>query len=688
MSVEHQSSVQSSVHPSSTHQVVATSVATSQADIAANSMIVGHHALSPRASGVQQASDDNTQSAFAEELTEHLAEEFAVHEQELLYAVVQSLPDGIIACRAVRQSHAVSRTSPHAASIRVGAQDNRIDDFYIVFANPAAVELSKHHLSSLAQRLLFAEFPTMRHDGTAERLINVALTGIAFTAERFFVETRKWLRIVAAPFDDGILLTLSEVASEQPNRTQAVHHLSIPEQATDSTSKDDALTHDTAHAPHSTHYTTLRTTSTLPLQQLRKRFEAIFNVAFQFTYLVSTDGILLEINNTALTFAGVEASEVLGLPFVSFYWWGDDSARTKLSAALYRASGGEFVRYTTEFVNFEGNNIAVDFSLKPIFSASGDIDFVVAEGRDISAIKRVESERDKERELADSLQKLNMLKNEFVSSVSHELRTPLASIIGFAQTLLRDPNVSPATSQKFLNIILEDGRRLSRLVEDLLDLSRIESGKIQLSPVLVNIVELVNYAVRLAETQAATKSITLHVSKPPAAPHSQSNSDELLLLLDRDRMTQVLVNLLDNAIKFTPEGGKVSVAVSDDNVVAGMPSSHELPLHDTPHASVHATAHSIRYRSAVRISISDTGIGIPEQELPHVFEKFYRVKQEHKEIRGTGLGLAIAQQIVELHGGTITAESTLHKGSTFTIVLPNNTESALLPYGSISNKLS
>jgi two-component system, OmpR family, phosphate regulon sensor histidine kinase PhoR len=292
------------------------------------------------------------------------------------------------------------------------------------------------------------------------------------------------------------------------------------------------------------------------------------------------------------------------------------------------------MRFTTEFVHLEGS-VTLDFSLKPIFNQLGDIDFVVAEGRDISAVKKIESERDKERELADSLQKLNQLKNEFLSSFSQELRTPLASIICFAQTLLRDRTMPESTAQKFLNIILDDGRRLSRLVEDLLDLSRIESGRLSLAPAEANIVEVVDYAVHLAGAEASAKSITLDVVRP---------AEPILVQFDRDRMTQVFVNLMDNAVKFTPEGGSVHVGFEVKSLTDALQTVH--------------------------VSVRDTGIGIAADDLPLLFQKFYRVKQSGKEIRGTGLGLAIAQQIAELHNGKITIDSDLGVGSTFTVILP------------------
>jgi PAS domain S-box-containing protein len=384
--------------------------------------------------------------------------------------------------------------------------------------------------------------------------------------------------------------------------------------------------------------TTDRTPSEVSLSEtdLRKRFQAIFHNTFQFMFLVSVDGLILEMNQAATNITGIPAKEVIGQAFWLLDCWLDDAARNKLQTSIFRASGGEFVRYTSEIRNLEGASAVIDFSIKPIFNEIGDIDFFVAEGRDITSIKRMEFERDRERQYADTLQKLNELKNEFVSQVSHELRTPLASIIGFAQTLLRSPTIQPEKAQQFLTIILDDGRRLERLVEDLLDISRIESGKTNLLKQTLDVNGVLDYAQHIIASEAASKHITLE---------HDYESDARMLDFDHDRMTQVFVNLLANAVKFTPQNGHVHVSTR----LAGSEETELL------------------------VAVRDTGVGIPAADLPRLFEKFFRAKQrdtDGKEIRGTGLGLAIAKQIIELHGGRMTVESTFGEGSTFTVALP------------------
>lgn len=239
-------------------------------------------------------------------------------------------------------------------------------------------------------------------------------------------------------------------------------------------------------------------------------------------------------------------------------------------------------------------------------------------------------ERDREKEHVRELEALNQMKSEFVSSVSHELRTPLASIIGFAQTILLDSELSTDLQREFLQIILEEGKRLSKLINDLLDLARIESGRAIMEKGTYNLVPIIERAVQSIAMQADAKSIAINVGlyKP-----------QMIANFDEDRMSQILINLLSNAVKFTPHGGVITVTAD---------------LTET---------------EAI-ISVQDTGMGIPAEALPHLFEKFFRVHRPGLEIRGTGLGLAIVKQLIDMHGGTITVESHLEQGSTFTIHFP------------------
>lgn len=239
-------------------------------------------------------------------------------------------------------------------------------------------------------------------------------------------------------------------------------------------------------------------------------------------------------------------------------------------------------------------------------------------------------ERDHEKEHVAILEELNLMKSEFVSSVSHELRTPLASIIGFAQTILIDPELPSGMQQEFLQIILEEGKRLAKLINDLLDLARIENGRVILENVEADVVPLVQKAAQSIILQADAKSIAVSTS---------FDEDSIVAVFDIDRMMQVMINLLSNAVKFTPDGGKVEVRARVEG-------------------------------GDVVIDVADTGLGIPADDIPRLFEKFFRVHRPGLDIRGTGLGLAIARHAVELQRGTLTVQSEENNGSIFTIRFP------------------
>lgn len=239
---------------------------------------------------------------------------------------------------------------------------------------------------------------------------------------------------------------------------------------------------------------------------------------------------------------------------------------------------------------------------------------VVAVFHDISNIKRLEK-----------------IRRDFVANVSHELRTPVTVIKGYAETLLSGALASdPERAVRFVEIIHSHSERLTSLIGDLLTLSELESGDVSLELSMINIEGTVRHALMLLEQKAADKGITIDCSTIKAAPP---------ILGDRGRLEQVLINLLDNAIKYTPEKGTITINAADEGKM-------------------------------LKISVTDTGMGIPPKDLPRIFERFYRVDEARsREQGGTGLGLSIVKHIVQAHGGTLSVESTVGKGSTFSFTL-------------------
>lgn len=235
---------------------------------------------------------------------------------------------------------------------------------------------------------------------------------------------------------------------------------------------------------------------------------------------------------------------------------------------------------------------------------------------------------------AKKLQEIDHMKTQFLANISHEFRTPLTLILGPIDGLLK--RVTNTTDRTELSIMQRNAQRLSRLVNQLLDLSKIEAGQLRLEAQKENIVTFTNRIVQSFESRAKLKNIDLNF---------ESDEQSIPLYFDREKLEHVLYNLLSNALKFTPEKGRVNIAVST--------------IIDTPN------------EGSVQISVQDSGQGIPAQQLDKIFDRFYQGGSSSKiKDAGTGIGLALAKQLVELHHGTIEVESIINKGSTFTIRLP------------------
>jgi two-component system, OmpR family, phosphate regulon sensor histidine kinase PhoR len=235
------------------------------------------------------------------------------------------------------------------------------------------------------------------------------------------------------------------------------------------------------------------------------------------------------------------------------------------------------------------------------------------------------------------IKRFESMRSDFVANVSHELRTPLTAIRGYVETLLHTPPADPEDNRQFLEIIDRHSERLSRLTEDLLTLSDLESGKIHLSLQLLDAGHLIQRVLEVFWDQAARKKIKLTQEVAPGLPK---------LTGDLDRLQQLFINLVDNAIKYTPPEGVVSLTVGQETVHNG----------GAPE---------------VEITVRDTGPGIPEKDLPRITERFYRVdKARSRDLGGTGLGLAIVKHIVQAHKGELSIESTQRKGTTVRVRLP------------------
>jgi len=229
------------------------------------------------------------------------------------------------------------------------------------------------------------------------------------------------------------------------------------------------------------------------------------------------------------------------------------------------------------------------------------------------------------------LRKLERVRRDFVANVSHELRTPLTAIQGFAETLLAGAIDDPQNRMRFLEIILEHSRRLARLTEDLLMLSKMDADRLELEIRRLSVSQFVEGCIETTQRPAAEKDLRISVNLQQPLPD---------IAADRRRLAEVLQNLLDNAMQYTPSGGQILVSASAKG-------------------------------DEVTFTVSDTGIGIPRADQFRIFERFYRVDvARSREVGGTGLGLSIAKHLVEVHGGRIWVESDVGQGSKFHFTVP------------------
>jgi two-component system, OmpR family, phosphate regulon sensor histidine kinase PhoR len=255
----------------------------------------------------------------------------------------------------------------------------------------------------------------------------------------------------------------------------------------------------------------------------------------------------------------------------------------------------------------------LDAHLAPLIGVNGDINGVITVLHDITEIRRLEKVR-----------------SEFVANVSHELKTPVTSLKGFAETLLDGAMYDENLCRSFLQIIYDESDRLHRLIADILHLSKIEQQRLPLHPEKLNITDVVYETVETIKEEINKKRIEIKLPK----------RIEVYLEAEKDRLRQIILNLVANAITYTPEQGTIEVNIDE-------------------------------LEQEVKLIVKDSGIGISEKDLPRIFERFYRVdKARSRNSGGTGLGLAIVKHLVESHHGLIEVKSKEGKGTEFTITLP------------------
>lgn len=393
-----------------------------------------------------------------------------------------------------------------------------------------------------------------------------------------------------------------------------------------------------------------------------QKIRGIYDLLTGFVGLLSPEGILLEVNKTALLFADVDRKEVLSKFFWETPWWSSskemaDFIRTAVqTAAKNQLVNSEVVQYAKD-----GTIMYYDFSLRPILDDSGTVVYLLAEGRDITEAKRAKAELillngELERKVAERTEKLeeintglqveielrsrieadlmhakesaeiaNRAKSTFLANMSHEIRTPMNAVLGFAQLLNRDDSLSREAQSKVAAII-SSGDHLLVIINEILEISRIESGRVEVHTETVDIHQLLNDLSGEFGRQIEEKGITFKRVYEQSAPR--------YIMSDYGKLRQILTNLLANAVKFT-ERGAVTLRLASDGT------------------------------DRIAIEVQDTGIGIGTGEEEIIFRPFERTQRGEAFASGTGLGLAISREFARLIGGDITVESRLGEGSTF-----------------------
>jgi len=355
----------------------------------------------------------------------------------------------------------------------------------------------------------------------------------------------------------------------------------------------------------------------IQMQHIREneyRLQGVLENMVSGVMMVDQRGTITLVNRSAEDILGYSSHELLNKSYL------DAGFQLEFTALLADAIETH-TRVREELMLHFPQDQILEVHVSPIVQGDGQRKGVLVVLHDITAVRRLER-----------------IRSEFVANVSHELKTPVAAVKGFAETLMAGALEDKEMARSFLQIIYDESDRLNRLIGDILELSKIESKRIPLQFSPVDVESIVENSIQMMKAEAEKKHITLE----------SCVENELYIEADEDRLRQILINLLSNGISYTPEGGRVSIGVEF------VPNPDDNPDNER-----------------VRIRISDTGIGIPEKDLPRIFERFYRVdKARSRSSGGTGLGLSIVKHLTELHHGTISVESEAGKGTTFNIELP------------------
>ena len=379
------------------------------------------------------------------------------------------------------------------------------------------------------------------------------------------------------------------------------------------------------------------------------KFNLLVNTSSDLIFILDSSGKFILINDAVKSYLDYLPDEIKGKHFLEFINKEDTSSvNLTLNKVLVDKKSAKFnVNFITKF----GQLFPVELSCNTIYNKNRIIG-LLGIGKDLSDKKRYENEMQKikpqltevnrllkiERARTSPqksvVEELNRLKYDFISGISHEFRTTLASIIGFSETIVSDPDLAESMKEEFIQVIMNEGKRLAKLINYFLDTSQTDEKLVVINKANVGLVRLVQEVVNANIDLASYKNIIINFEHP---------EEEVFIEADKESLHQVINALVNNAIRFTDELGRVKVIVNN-------------------------------FVREVEIIISDTGIGIPEADQPYIFQRFFKVSRGVSDISSTGVGLVFVKQIIDLHKGLITVQSEAGSGTTFLVKLPKRSK--------------
>lgn len=367
----------------------------------------------------------------------------------------------------------------------------------------------------------------------------------------------------------------------------------------------------------------IRSKTEFELISKSNELETFFSVTIDLLCIASVDGKFLKLNKAWESTLGFKIDELERHSFLDFVH--PDDLNSTLDSMKLLSLNNPVLKFTNRYRTVHGDYRFIEWHSVPV----GNL--IYAAARDITERIRVENELKEAQVIAE---KANRSKSDFLSRMSHELRTPLNSILGFAQLL--EMGHLEASQEKGVHHILKSGKHLLNLINEVLDISRIESGQLSVSIEPIEVNYLINEVNEIVHTSAIGKNITIHLPINSNTP--------VFVKADKQRLKQILINLVNNAIKYNHDGGEVWI--STECITADSNQTEKL-----------------------RISVRDNGMGISEGNINRIFHPFERIGAEKTNIEGTGLGLAVVKQLADLLGASLGVESKINRGSTFWLEL-------------------